>query len=59
MIVGAGHHVYADRADNFDRVLNQYLDTMDRHVDNIKVKNTELKRVETEDEIEDYPVTQV
>lgn len=56
MITGAGHHVYADRADNFNRLLNMYLDTMDKHVDNLKVK-TEMKRVETESEIEDYPIT--
>jgi len=59
MIVGAGHHVYADRADNFNRVLNQYLDSMDKHVDNLKVKNIELKRVETDGELEDYPMTEV
>lgn len=59
VIVGAGHHVYADRSENFNNLLNQYLDTMDKHVDNEKVAKAKLKRTETEVDIEEYPITQV
>jgi hypothetical protein len=57
--VGAGHHVYADRSENFNKLLNQYLDTMDKHVDNEKLAKVELKRVETDVDLEEYPITQV
>ncbi|XP_060572020.1 (Lyso)-N-acylphosphatidylethanolamine lipase-like isoform X2 [Ruditapes philippinarum] len=59
IIVGAGHHVYADRSENFNKLLNQYLDTMDKHVDNEKLAKVELKRVETDVDLEEYPITQV
>lgn len=59
IINGAGHHVYADRSESFNFLLNKYLDAMDRCVDNTKVSKPVMKKVETEAEIEQYPITQV
>ncbi|XP_045193546.2 (Lyso)-N-acylphosphatidylethanolamine lipase-like isoform X2 [Mercenaria mercenaria] len=59
IIVGAGHHVYADRSENFNSLMSQYLDTMDKHVDNERIARIELKRVETDTDMEEYPITQV
>ncbi|XP_052817503.1 (Lyso)-N-acylphosphatidylethanolamine lipase-like isoform X2 [Mya arenaria] len=59
IIPGAGHHVYADKADNFNRIMNSYLEKMDLHADNERMKNMEMKHAETEIDAEQYPITEV
>lgn len=58
IIKGAGHHVYADRADEFNKVMNKYMDEVDKHLDN-EARTKPLERVETKSEMEDFPLTQV
>ncbi|XP_052229920.1 (Lyso)-N-acylphosphatidylethanolamine lipase-like isoform X1 [Dreissena polymorpha] len=58
-IPGAGHHVYADRPESFNKIMNQYLDKMDVHSDNERKKKVALLQVKSEADLEEYPFTQV
>lgn len=59
IITGAGHHVYADEAETFNRVLARCLEDIDKHIDNDLRTGTD----ETEQNVELYreqmPVTQM
>ncbi|KAL4234358.1 Alpha/beta hydrolase domain-containing protein 4 [Mactra antiquata] len=62
IIIGAGHHVYADRAEQFNKLTNQYLDLMDKHKDNednAKSSQNKTKNEDTETDMEDVPITQI
>ena len=59
VIKGAGHHVYADRSEDFNKLMNKYLDSIDKHTDNLKTNDQVLPRSETDADLENFPLTQM
>ena len=59
IVKGAGHHVYADKAESFNTVMIKFLDDIDNKVDNLLNPATDDTQVQTETtETEPVPLTQ-
>ena len=59
VIKGAGHHVYADEAETFNRVLTWCLDGIDKHIDNDPKTGTDETGASVEQHREQMPLTQL